>query len=98
MVFLVILSVSSIGGLIYAGFRAYYLAGKLAEAQEYIEELELTNEYMYSRIVDSYENMKQIDHKGAFESEDEAGTTFNMLLETITELKETFDGEEKEEK
>ena len=85
-------------GIIYASYRAYYLAGMLADAQEYISELELTNEYMYGRIIDSYETMKQIDHKGAFEAEDEAGTTFNMLLQTITELKETFDGEEKEEK
>ena len=85
-------------GLSYVTFRAWGIAGTLAEAQEYIEELELTNEYMYGRIVDAYDNMKQIDHKGAFESEDEAGTTFNMLLETITELKETFNGEETEEK
>jgi hypothetical protein len=98
MIFLIILCISSLGGLTYAGFRAYYLAGILADAQEYIEQLELTNEYMYSRISQSYDVMQEIDRLGAFEAEDEAGTTFALLKETITELKETFDGEAQEEK
>lgn len=96
MIFLIISCIALLGGLIYAGSRAYYLAGTLAEAQEYIEELELTNEFMYSRIAQSYEVMQQIDRLGAFEAEDEAGTTFALLKETITELKETFDGEAQE--
>ncbi len=83
---------------IYLGYRAYYLAGTLADAQEYIDELELTNEFMYGRIVDAYNNLKEIDHKGAFEAEDETGTTFQLLLQTVTELKDTFNGEESEEK
>jgi hypothetical protein len=82
----------------YLGYRAYYLAGALAEAQEYIEELELTNEYMYSKIEASYATLKEIDHKGAFEAEDETGTTFQLLLQTITELKDQFNGETSEEK
>jgi hypothetical protein len=98
MIFLVILCVALLGGLIYAGFRAYYLAGLLADAQEYIEELETTNVYMYSKIGESYENMQNIDRLGAFEAEDEAGTTFALLKETITELKDIFDGETQEKK
>lgn len=98
MIFLVILCIALLGGLIYAGFRAYYLAGILADAQEYIEQLELTNEYMYGKIIDSYEAMQEIDRLGAFEKDDEAGTTFQMLNQTITELKEQFDGEAQEEK
>ena len=86
------------GAVSYVGYRVWYLAGSLAEAQEYIEELELTNRYMYSQIEQSYETMKQIDRLGAFEAEDETGTTFQMLNEVITELKEQFDGEKKEEK
>ena len=35
--------------------------------------------------------MQQIDQLGAFESEDESGTTFQLLKEVITELKEQFD-------
>ena len=53
---------------------------------------------MYSRISQSYDVMQEIDRLGAFEAEDEAGTTFALLKETITELKETFDGEAQEEK
>lgn len=93
--FLFVLSFTAAG---YLGYRAYYLAGSLADAQEYIEELEVTNTYMYTRIVDSYNTMQEIDRLGSFESEDEAGTTFKLLLQTITELKETFDGEASEEK
>ena len=74
------------------------LAGSLADAQEYIEELESTNQFMYSRISQSYDIMKQIDQLGAFKSEDEAGTTFQLLNEVITELKEQFDGETQEKK
>lgn len=82
----------------YAGYRIWYLAGKLADAQEYIEQLELTNEYMYGKIMDSYDAMQEIDRLGAFEKDDEAGTTFQLLNQTITELKEQFDGEAQEEK
>jgi hypothetical protein len=86
------------GALIYFIYRAYYLAGALAEAQDYIEELEVTNTYMYGKIEESYNTMQEIDRLGSFESEDEAGSTFQMLKETITELKDLFDGEAQEKK
>ena len=98
MIFLSILSVLLFAAIVYCGYRAYYLAGMLAEAQEYIEELEITNEYMYSRISQSYDVMQQIDRLGAFEAEDEAGTTFQMLKETITELKDVFNDKTEEKK
>jgi hypothetical protein len=82
----------------YLGWRVWWLAGQLAEAQEYVDLLEGTNQYMYDRIAKSYEVMKQIDRLGAFESEDEAGTTFQLLNEVITELKEEFDNGQSEEK
>lgn len=78
----------------YFTYRAYKLAGDISDAIEYIEELETTNTYMYTQIVSAYNNLKQIDHKGAFESEDEAGTTFSLLLETLETLKTQFDNEE----
>jgi hypothetical protein len=96
MIWLTILVVILFSIILYAAYRIWYLAGTLADAQEYIEELELTNEFMYSRISQSYEVMQEIDRLGAFESEDEAGTTFALLKNTITELKETFDGEAQE--
>ena len=89
----IIIIILLVASIVYAGYRIWFLAGKLADAQEYIEELELTNEYMYGKISQSYDIMKQIDTLGAFESEDEAGTTFQLLNEVITELKEQFDGE-----
>jgi hypothetical protein len=98
MIWLILLIVILFGVIGYAGYRIWFLAGKLADAQEYIEELELTNEYMYGQIVTSYESMKEIDRLGAFEKDDEAGTTFDLLSQVITELKGQFDGEEKEEK
>ena len=81
---------------IYLSYRIWYLAGTLADAQEYIESLEATNQFMYQRIEQSYTAMKQIDRLGAFESEDEAGTTFQLLNQVIVELKEEFNGSEEE--
>ncbi|CAB4155166.1 hypothetical protein UFOVP1307_35 [uncultured Caudovirales phage] len=98
MIFLAIFCVLLLGTTVYCGYRAYYLAGLLADAQEYIEDLETTNVYMFSKIGESYENMQNIDRLGAFEAEDEAGTTFALLKETITELKDIFDGEAQEKK
>lgn len=98
MVYLAILSTLLFLGVLYMGYRAYYLAGMLADAQEYIEELEVTNTYMFGKIEDSYNTMQEIDRLGSFEAEDEAGTTFQMLKETITELKDLFDGEAQEKK
>lgn len=79
---------------IYLGYRTWYLAGMLADAQEYIEGLETTNQYMYERIEQSYSAMQQIDRLGAFEKDDEAGTTFQLLSQVVEELKEQFDGGE----
>ena len=78
------------------GYRAYILAGLLADIEDYYINVEKTNVYMYDQIEKSYKTMKQIDTIGAFESEDEAGTTFQMLKEVIDELKGEFDGPEEE--
>jgi len=83
--------------LSYVTFRAWGIAGTLSEAQEYIDELQLTNEFMYEQIVNAYEKMQEIDRLGAFEKDDEAGTTFQMLNQVIITLKTQFDGEESEE-
>jgi hypothetical protein len=93
----ILISIASLCAISYLGYRVWFLAGALADSQEYVEALESTNSYMYSRIEKSYNAMKQIDRLGAFESEDEAGTTFDLLKEVVTELKEEFDGEEARE-
>lgn len=82
----------------YLGYRTWYLAGMLADAQEYIEGLELTNQYMFERISQSHEAMQQIDRLGAFAAEDEAGTTFQLLKQVIDELNEEFDNGAQEKK
>ena len=53
---------------------------------------------MYNQIVNSYNAMKQIDRLGAFEKDDEAGTTFEMLQQVIEQLKEEYDAPQEEEK
>ena len=88
---------------IYLGYRVWVLAGAVADLQEqdeetveYISLLESSNTYMYDQIKKSYAAMQEVDRSGAFESEDETGTTFQLLKEIITELKEQFDAETEE--
>ena len=98
MILLIILCFIFAGGAGYMSYRAYILAGLLADIEEYYIDVEKTNVYMYDKIQKAFDNMKRLDHIGAFENEDEAGTTFQMLKQVIDELKGEFDGPEKEEK
>jgi len=98
MLFFIITTILLLGVSIYLGYRVWFLAGALGDAQEYIEQLESTNSFMFERIEKSYIVMKQIDRLGAFEAEDEAGTTFDLLKQVINELKEEFDNGQSEEK
>ena len=57
MISLIIISALS-SAIIYLAYRVWYLAGVIADSQdldssniEYIEGLELTNQYMYDKIV-----------------------------------------------
>ena len=93
---IIILALSS--AVTYLAYRVWYLAGVIADSQdfdvsniEYIEGLELTNQYMYGKIVESYNKMQEIDRLGAFEKDDESGTTFQLLNEIITQLKSEFE-------
>jgi hypothetical protein len=97
MISLIIISALS-SAIIYLAYRVWYLAGIIAESQdldssniEYIEGLELTNQYMYDKIVESYNKMQELDRLGAFEKDDESGTTFQLLNEVITQLKSEFE-------
>ena len=98
MILLIILCIIFAGTAGYMAYRAYILAGLLADIEDYYIDVEKTNVYMYNQIKKSYEIMKQIDTIGAFENEDEAGTTFQMLKQVIDELKGEFDGPEEEKK
>jgi hypothetical protein len=94
MIALILLSIVTTGAAVYFGYRAYILAGILADTDELIDSVQQTNEYMYARIQQSYDAMQKIDRIGAFEKDDEAGTTFELLKQVIEELKEEFDGQE----
>jgi hypothetical protein len=98
MITFIILSVLFLGTTIYFAYRAYVLAGVLADQEEYYETVSDTNQYMYNKIQQSYTVMQRIDRLGAFEKDDEAGTTFELLNDVIEKLKEEFDAEEEEEK
>ena len=96
MSLIIILTLSSV--VTYLAYRVWYLAGVIADSQdldvsniEYIEGLELTNQFMYNKIVESYNKMQEIDRLGAFEKDDESGTTFQLLNEVITQLKSEFE-------
>tara|TARA_Y100000389_G_C17303184_1_gene434030 strand:+ start:347 stop:643 length:297 start_codon:yes stop_codon:yes gene_type:complete len=81
----------------YFIYRAYIIAGVLADTEDYVNELEQMSQYMYTQINESYNEMQKIDHKGSFESDDEAGTTFEILKEVIDNLENKFNGKKKEE-
>lgn len=105
MLFFIITTILLLGTSIYLGYRVWFLAGAVADLQEqdsdvttYIESLEATNIYMYDKITQSYTKMQEIDLKGAFESEDEVGTTFQMLKEVVELLKNEFANDTEEEK
>lgn len=89
-IFLSLSTLLFMSGFGYFVYRAYILAGILADQQEYTEQVELTNNFMYSKIVESYSKMQEIDRLGAFEKDDESGTTFQLLNEVITSLKDEF--------
>jgi len=93
MILLIILCIIFAGAGAYMSYRAYILAGLLSDIEDYYIDVEKTNIFMYDKIQHAYNNMKRIDHIGAFESEDEAGTTFHMLKEVIDNLKGEFDGQ-----
>ena len=96
----VFLSITTIAFAIAFGYfarRAYVLAGLLADSDDHHESVEMTNMYMYAKIYESYAKMREIDRIGAFEKDDEAGTTFSLLKEVVDNLKMEFDGEAREE-
>jgi len=94
IVLLILLS----GTLSYFVYRAYILAGTVADQEEYIQELEDMSQYMYDQIEESYNQMKRIDHKGSFAEDDEAGTTFTLLKDVVINLEKEFNAETEEKK
>ena len=75
----IILLILTTGAAVYFFYRAYTIAGVLADTEDYIKELEDMNTYMYTQIKESVEKMEEIDYRGSFKADDETGTTFNLL-------------------
>ena len=85
-------------GFGYFSWRAYTLAGLLADQQQYVDELEFTYSMLLDKTKQAYDEMTQIDAKGAFASDDEAGTTFALLKQVIDDLYEEANGPQEEKK
>ncbi len=80
----------------YFIYKAYTLAGILADQEDYIQELEDYSQYMYNQIKNSFNEMKKIDSRGSFKSDDEAGTVFEQLKQVVTNLEDEFNAKKKE--
>ena len=93
MIILSILTILFLSGTVYFAYR-----GLITDSEDFYDSVANTNQYMYKRIIQTHDRMKQIDRIGAFEKDDEAGTTFSLLKEVIDELKEEFDAKEEEKK
>lgn len=98
IILLIILCVCLIGVTGYFIYRAYVLAGLLADQSDYTDEVEQLSEYMYRMIDEAHRNMQRVDRLGAFGSEDEVGTTFQLLKEVIDNLNTEFNGTQEETK
>jgi HAMP domain-containing protein len=59
---------------------------RLEDEAEYTSRLEEWVSNIQQDIGTAYSNMKQIDIKGSFESDDEVGTTFKALKEIVDEI------------
>ena len=97
---IIFLSISCILLLIisvYIGYRAYILAGIMSDQREYLDQLEFTYGMLLDKTAAAYEEMKRIDVKGSFESDDEVGTTFALLKQVIDDLYEEANGPQKEQ-
>jgi len=81
---------------VYIGYRAYILAGIMSDQQEYLDQLEFTYGMLLDKTAAAYEEMKQIDVKGSFESDDEVGTSFALLKQVIDDLYEEGYGTKEE--
>lgn len=84
-------------GFIYFAWRAYVLAGIVSDQEEYTKQIESLAETLMDSIKQTYETFKEIDQRGSFESDDEVGTTFKMLKQTIDTLYEQYNETEKTE-
>ena len=72
--------------LAFANYRKYIKAVEYAENGFFIYNTFIAN--LYAKFKDAHTNMKTIDHRGSFSSDDEVGMTFQAIKGCIDELDE----------
>jgi len=68
------------------GFIIYNLLRKLESTQELVDELSQEQFDTITRLKTTFNNLKTIDSKGGFESDDEIGQTFSAIKDEIEKL------------
>lgn len=86
---IIILSLALIGSL----FVIYNLLRKYEQGEEYIENLESWVNQFSKTITDMNKELKKIDNKGSFESDDEVGYFYKELKRIIHQLNTLGDNE-----
>ena len=83
---LILLSLALIASL----FANYNLLKNYEQSEEYVENLETWLNEFSKTITDMNREIKKIDQKGSFESDDEVGTVFTELKGIVTDLNDKF--------
>ena len=78
------------------GFTTWNLLRKNQAPEDVVEEQEKMISDFAKLVDDSMGKMKDLDTKGAFESDDETGFVFKQLYEVIEKLEKYYAEEEKE--
>jgi hypothetical protein len=69
--------------LLSLGYIIWNLLKKLEKYEQLVEAQDIKLQYNLDKLIAMYISMKEIDSSGAFQSDDEVGTIFNDLKETI---------------
>tara|TARA_R100000030_G_scaffold36871_2_gene27596 strand:- start:71 stop:343 length:273 start_codon:yes stop_codon:yes gene_type:complete len=73
-------------GLIASLYANYNLLKNYEQSEEYVENLESWVKQFSKTITDMNRELKQIDNKGSFKSDDEVGYFFKELKRIIEQL------------
>tara|TARA_B100001113_G_scaffold347188_1_gene339202 strand:+ start:15296 stop:15556 length:261 start_codon:yes stop_codon:yes gene_type:complete len=79
-------------GLIFFGVVSIVQLYVITNLYNKVDFLEQVLDGTYLTIQDTIKTMKEIDTLGAFESDDETGSTFQMLKEEIDKLDNLLEG------
>ena len=83
MITIIILLILSLLGSLYANWN---LLRNYEKSEEYVENLETWVSNFSKTITNINREIKKIDHKGSFESDDEVGYFYKELKRIINEL------------